>query len=78
MENNSHFLPFSSSAGLTGSNRRKVDAGEQAMECGPIREVQLGRTRYIVQSHYKGTDTMREKLRRLVLRGWEDEQHKNT
>lgn len=58
-----HFLPFSSSAGLTGSNKRKVDKGQQAMECGQIREVQLGRTRYIVHSHYRGTDTFREKLR---------------
>ncbi|MBJ6364078.1 hypothetical protein JFN88_22955 [Paenibacillus sp. MAHUQ-46] len=52
--------------------------GRMVMECGQTREVQLGQSRYIVQSHYRGTDIFREKLRRLVLRDWEEEQHKST
>lgn len=75
MNDSKHVLPFSA-VSLTGAKKRKVDEGRQAIDGGQIREVQLGRTRYIVQSHYRGTDTLQEKLRRLVLRGWEDEQHK--
>ncbi|MBU5443894.1 MULTISPECIES: hypothetical protein [Paenibacillus] len=41
------------------------------------REVQIGKTIYIVQSCYIGKDTLSDKIRRLVLRKWEDEQHRS-
>lgn len=53
----------------------EVSSSNHPVEGLQHRKVQLGKTTYIVQSCYIGKDTLSDKIRRLVLRKWEDEQH---
>ncbi|MCC3381771.1 hypothetical protein ACFQ5D_02510 [Paenibacillus farraposensis] len=59
----------------TGVTQREISFRNHSVEDLQQRKVQLGKTIYIVQSCYIGKDTLRDKIRRLVLRKWEDEQH---
>lgn len=59
----------------TGATQREVSIRNHFVEDLQQRKVQLGKTTYIVQSCYIGKDTLSDKIRRLVLRKWEDEQH---
>lgn len=59
----------------TGVAEREVSSRNHPVEGLQQRKVQLGKTTYIVQSRYIGKDTLNDKIRRLVLRKWEDEQH---
>lgn len=55
-------------------DRRMDDHGNHLAQ-SEKREVQIENTLYIVQSCYIGKDTFNDKIKRLVLRTWEDEQH---
>lgn len=59
----------------TGVTQREISFRNHSVENLQQRKVQLGKTTYIVQSCYIGKDTLSDKIRRLVLRKWEDEQH---
>lgn len=39
----------------------------------PMHEMQLGKSLYIVRCHYRGKETLDDKMERLVLRMLEDE-----
>lgn len=59
----------------TGLTQREISFRNHFVEDLQQSKVQLGKTTYIVQSCYIGKDTLSDKIRRLVLRKWEDEQH---
>lgn len=43
------------------------------VKSNPTCEMQVGKSLYIVQCHYIGSETLDDKIERLVLRTWEDE-----
>lgn len=59
----------------TGVAQREMSFRNHYVKDLQQRKVQLGKTTYIVQSCYTGQDTLSDKIRRLVLRKWEDDQH---
>lgn len=59
----------------TGANKKLTGYTEHSVESAQKREVQIGKTMYIVTSSYIGKETFREKIKRLVLNAWENEQH---
>lgn len=56
------------------SYTRLPDSGKEPSRCMRRREVQLGRTRYMVQSYDCPQSTFHEQIRRLIWREWEEEQ----
>ncbi|MNO68539.1 hypothetical protein D3C76_593740 [compost metagenome] len=60
---------------FTGATQREISFCDHSLEDLQQRKVQLGKTTYILQSCYIGKETLSDKIRRLVLRKWEDEQH---
>ncbi|CAM3279466.1 MULTISPECIES: hypothetical protein [Paenibacillus] len=58
-----------------GSSKQVAIDSNHSTESVQTREMQIGKTMYIVQSCYNGQDTFIDKIRRLVLRTWEEEQH---
>ncbi|WP_029192108.1 hypothetical protein [Paenibacillus elgii] len=58
-----------------GAAQREMSFRNHPVEGLQQRKVQLGNTTYIVQSCYIGKDTLSDKIKRLVLRKWEDERH---
>ncbi|GAA3400100.1 hypothetical protein ACFFNY_17235 [Paenibacillus hodogayensis] len=56
---------------------QKRDSSINPTEDRPIREMQKGKSLYIVQYHYIGNATLGDKIERLVLRTWEDEKFRN-
>jgi len=46
---------------------------KEPSRCTRRREVQLGRTRYMVQSYDCPQSTFHERIRRLIWREWEEE-----
>ncbi|MOA16741.1 hypothetical protein D3C78_1369700 [compost metagenome] len=59
----------------TGLTQREISFRNHSVEDLQQRKIQLGKTTYIVQSCYIGKDTLSDKIGRLILRKWEDEQH---
>lgn len=57
--------------------KQKRDGSTNPTEDRPVREMQMGKSLYIVQSHYIGNETLGDKIERLVLRTWEDEASRN-
>jgi len=53
---------------------RQMDDYGKHLAHSEKREMQIENTLYIVQSCYIGKDTFTDKIKRLVLRTWEDEQ----
>lgn len=49
------------------------DGGNNPTESHPIREMQMGKSLYIVQCHYIGNETLGDKNEWLVLRTWEEQ-----
>ncbi|UQZ86457.1 hypothetical protein SK3146_05750 [Paenibacillus konkukensis] len=59
----------------TGANKKLTGYTEHLIESVQKREVQIGKTKYIVKSSYIGKETFSEKIKRLVLNAWENEQY---
>ncbi|MDF2650761.1 MAG: hypothetical protein K0Q73_6566 [Paenibacillus sp.] len=52
----------------TEGSKQERDGGNNPTENHTIREMQMGKSLYIVQSHHSGNETLDDKIERLVLR----------
>lgn len=77
MDDDQQRFPFPTLSVPTGAGKQVTGYRNHSAESLQRREVQIGKTIYIVQSCYIGKDTLSDKIRRLVLRKWEDEQHRS-
>jgi len=77
MDDEQQSFSFPSPSVPTGAGKQVTSVRNHFVEGLHQREVQIGKTIYIVQSCYIGKDTLNDKIKRLVLRKWEDEQHES-
>jgi hypothetical protein len=58
---------------LADGSKRETDYDKHGTESNPIPEMQVGKSLYLVKCHYIGSETLDDKIERLVLRTWEGE-----
>lgn len=61
---------------LTGVIELGAERGKHLESHTQKSEMQIGKTLYIIHSRYTGKETFADQIRRLILRTWEEDQHR--